>query len=173
MLKMIRNFIYKRAIKFPIICRYSRFFYKKLGVSLKDGARLSAGVVIYGDYKNLILHRNSEINYGCFLLAKNKILVGENSTLAYKVTILTSANPNGPLNLLSRIYPKMTAPVIIGDNVWIGANSVILPGITVGRCSVVAAGAVVTKDVKPFTLVAGVPAKMIKEFDSKIFNDSK
>jgi acetyltransferase-like isoleucine patch superfamily enzyme len=55
-----------------------------------------------------------------------------------------------------------TNPVTIGDDIWIGANAVILPGVTIGDHSVVAAGAVVTKDVPPHTLVAGVPAKIIK-----------
>ena len=56
-----------------------------------------------------------------------------------------------------------TAPVIIEDDIWIGANAVILPGVTIGNHSVVAAGAVVTKNVPPHSLVAGVPAKIIKQ----------
>lgn len=55
-----------------------------------------------------------------------------------------------------------TKPVIIGDDVWIGANAVILPGVTIGKHAVIAAGAVVTKDVADYTLVGGVPAKVIK-----------
>ena len=54
------------------------------------------------------------------------------------------------------------APVIIKDDVWIGVNATILPGVTVGKGSVIGAGAVVTKDVKPYTVVGGVPAKKIK-----------
>jgi maltose O-acetyltransferase len=117
------------------------------------------------------LSSNSEINPGCFLLAKNKIKIGENSTLAFQTTILTSANPNGPKNLLSRVYQKMTAPVIIGNNAWIGACAVILPGVTIGNYCVVAAGAVVTKDVPDYTVVAGVPATKVKELDPKIFDN--
>ena len=56
-----------------------------------------------------------------------------------------------------------TKPVIIGNDIWIGANAVLLPGVTIGDHSVVAAGAVVTKDVPPHSLVAGVPAKIIKK----------
>ena len=55
--------------------------------------------------------------------------------------------------------------VSIGNDVWIGANAVILPGITIGRHVVVAAGAVVTKDVPPYSLVAGVPARVIKQLE--------
>ena len=55
-----------------------------------------------------------------------------------------------------------TNQVVIDDDVWIGANAVVLPGVTIGKHSVVAAGAIVTKDVPPHSLVAGVPAKIIK-----------
>ena len=116
-----------------------------------------------GSYKNLYLHNNAEINSNCFLLAKDRIEIGENSTLAYGVTILTSANPNGPENKLSELYPKMTAPVIIGADVWVGANATILPGVNIGDFSIVAAGAIVTKNVPSGVLVAGNPAVVKKK----------
>lgn len=109
------------------------------------------------------LHNHAEINRNCFILAKDKIEIGENSTLAYGVTILTSANPNSPYNKLSELYPAMTAPVIIGKDVWVGANSIILPGVTIGDYSIVAAGSVVTKDVPSGVLVAGNPAIVKKQ----------
>ncbi|MNW06569.1 putative acetyltransferase [compost metagenome] len=55
-----------------------------------------------------------------------------------------------------------TKPIVIGDEVWIGCKSIILKGVTIGNGAVVAAGSVVTKDVEPYTLVAGIPAKVIK-----------
>ncbi|MBW9199773.1 acyltransferase [Bacteroidales bacterium SW299] len=110
----------------------------------------------------VFLKKRAEISADCFLVAKDRIEIGENSTLAFRVTILTTANPNAPYNLLKNIYQPVSKPVIIGDNVWIGACSVILPGVTIGNMSVVAAGSVVTKDVPPHVLVAGVPARIIK-----------
>ena len=71
---------------------------------------------------------------------------------------MTSANPNSPYNRLSKLYRPLTAPVIIGDDVWVGANSTILPGVTIGDFSVVAAGSVVIKDIPSGVLVAGNPA---------------
>lgn len=97
------------------------------------------------------------------MLAKERIVIGKNSTLAYGTTILTSANPNGPKNKLAALYPPIKAPVIIGDNVWVGANATILPGVTIGEMSVVAAGSVVTKSVPPGVLVAGNPAIIKKK----------
>jgi hypothetical protein len=59
-------------------------------------------------------------------------------------------------------FPRVTGPIRIGKNAWIGAGAVVLPGVQVGECGVVGAGAVVIEDVEPFTVVAGVPARLIR-----------
>lgn len=64
--------------------------------------------------------------------------------------------------MLIRKQPTISAPIRIGQDVWIGANAIVLAGVTIGDGAVVGAGAVVTKDVAPDTIVAGVPAKQIK-----------
>ena len=139
-------------------------YYRFRGVSLESGCKIALkNFTIIDDCRNIYLKKNAEINAGCFLVGRDKIVIGENSTLAYRVTILTTANPNGPCNKLAEIYKPMTAPVIVEDNVWIGAGSIILPGGTIGSMSVVAAGAVVTKDVPSGVLVAGIPAKVVKK----------
>ena len=129
----------------------------------EGGGKISTHITFVGDYNLLELAENAEINTGCFLLVKDKIVIGENSTLAYGVTVLTSANPNGPKNKLASIYPKLKAPVIIGEDVWVGANATILPGVTIDDFSVVAAGSVVTKNVPSGVLVAGNPAVIKKK----------
>ena len=84
------------------------------------------------------------------------------------VTILIHSDPSpSPLH---EIYPEKTLPVNIKKGAWIGAGAIILPGITIGECSVVAAGAVVTKDIPPYTMVAGVPAKVIKKIRIRNMN---
>lgn len=147
----------------PFLRRWSKVWLRKLGVKFVDGGGLMVGTKVYGDYHHIILHKNCDINYGCFFLAKDKIEIGENSALAYGVSIITSADPNGEYNALGALYPAMTAPVIIGKDVWGGANSTILPGVTIGDFSVVAAGSVVTKDVPCGCVVAGVPAVVKKQ----------
>lgn len=155
--------LYRLFMKLPFLRNYTQKWYKLLGVNmLQGGGRISTNCTIVGSYSNIVLHPNAEINTGCLLLAKERIEIGENSTLAYGVTVLTSANPNGPKNKLAALYPKIKAPVIIGDDVWVGANATVLPGVTIGSMSVVAAGAVVTKDVPPGVLVAGNPAVVKK-----------
>ena len=147
---------------FPFFRRYSRKWLQKLGVQYVNGGGIMVGTKVYGDYHNIILHKNCDVNYGCFLLAKDKIEIGENSALAYGVSVITSADPNSEFNALSSLYPPKTAPVIIGRDCWIGANSTILPGVTIGDFCVIAAGSVVTKDVPSGSLVAGVPAVLKK-----------
>jgi acetyltransferase-like isoleucine patch superfamily enzyme len=91
------------------------------------------------------------------------VCIGNHVNLAQGITV-TALNHNFADS--SRKIDEQgisTKPVVIGDDVWIGANAVILPGVTIGRHVVVAAGAVVTKDVPDYSLVAGVPAKEIKK----------
>ena len=149
----------------PFLRRWSKVWLRKLGVKYVDGGGLMVGTKVYGDYHHIILHKNCDINFGCFFLAKAKIEIGENSALAYGVSVITSADPNGEYNALSALYPAKTAPVVVGKNCWIGANSTILPGVTIGDYCVVAAGSVVTKDIPSGTMVAGVPAVYKKKLD--------
>ena len=149
---------------------------ENLGVHfIKDGESFKKprilNFTLVGDYSNLYLHSNADINQEVMLVAKDRIEIGENSTLAYRVAVYTSAFPHG--NLLTRVYPKKIAPVIIEDNCWIGANAILLPGITIGRCSEVGAGSVVTKNVPPYSVVAGVPARVIKTMDPSLFEIEK
>ena len=154
---------------FNILKRINVLRYRRKGVAcdLTNSLSFRGFTVIMHKTKGNIqggvkLKKHAEISAGCFLVAKNIIEIGENSTLAFRVTILTTANPNAPYNMLKDVYPPISKPVIIGNNVWIGACSVILPGVTIGDMSVVAAGSVVTKDVPPHVLVAGVPARVVK-----------
>ena len=113
----------------------------------------AVGDVIIGDYTRVGLH-NTIIG---------PVRIGKNVNLAQGITV-TALNHNFD-DTTKRIDQQgvSTKAVIINDDVWIGANAVVLPGVTIGTHSVVAAGAVVSKDVPPYTIVAGVPAKVIKQ----------
>jgi acetyltransferase-like isoleucine patch superfamily enzyme len=113
----------------------------------------------YTDFgKNITIGKNVFFNTGCSFQDRGGISIGNGSMLGMNVTIATL---NHGLSLETRNI-TYASPVIIGENVWIGSNATILPGVTIGDNSVVAAGAVVTKDVPANTVVAGVPAKFIK-----------
>nr|WP_321497938.1 acyltransferase [uncultured Methanolobus sp.] len=93
----------------------------------------------------------------------NQIILGERVTIAPSATIVVSSGPNK--SKLSRIYPRKIEKVIIDDDAWIGTGSILLPGVKIGTMSIVGSGSVVTKDVQPYTIVAGVPAKIIKRIE--------
>ena len=113
----------------------------------------AVGDVVIGDHTRVGLH-NTVIG---------PVTIGSHVNLAQGITI-TALNHNfGDKSQRIDDQGVSTDPVIVGDDIWIGANAVILPGVNIGHHSVVAAGAVVTKDVPPHSLVAGVPAKIIKE----------
>jgi len=87
------------------------------------------------------------------------LTVGDRVTISPNVTLLCSMHPEN--SKLSKLYGKIE-PIIIDDDAWIGAGAIIMVGVRVHKCSIVGAGAVVTKDVPPNTVVAGVPARPIK-----------
>src|SRR3989344_7115366 len=114
--------------------------------------------------KNIYLGENVFINQQCLLAADEKITIGDNVSIGFRCMIITS-NYELYRNQISNRRVRYFEPVTIEKNVWIGAGAIILPGITVGEGSVVAAGAVVTKDIPPYTLVGEVPARIIKKID--------
>lgn len=94
------------------------------------------------------------------------LTIEKNVGIGPNVTILIHSDPS-PSDL-SNFYPRSWKKIHIGENVWIGACSTILGGVTIGHYSIVAAGSVVTKDVPPYTVVAGVPAKFVKDIREMI-----
>lgn len=114
--------------------------------------------------KNISLGKKSHINqYCCIWASKNsRIILGDNLLMGPGAKIFSS-NHNTKLGRPMNEQEWEEKDVIIGNDVWIGANTVIVPGVKIGDGSIVAAGAVVTKDVAPNSIVGGVPAKMIKE----------
>lgn len=115
----------------------------------------AVGDVTIGDYSRIGIH--------CTVIGP--VCIGHHVNLAQGITV-TALNHNFE-DTSKRIDEQgiSTKPVVIGDDVWIGANAVILPGVKIGTHSIVAAGAVVTKDVPEYSLVAGVPAKVIKKLE--------
>jgi len=115
----------------------------------------------YTDYGlNITVGRSVFIGYQCAFTGHAAIDIADRVMIAHKVNLVTGGHPVEPSQ--RREY-LTAAPITIATNVWIGAAATILPGVSIGADSVVAAGAVVTKDVPPATLVGGVPASVIKQ----------
>ena len=114
------------------------------------------------DYgKHIEVGKNFFANYNCTLIDVAKITIGDNCMFGPNVAIYTAGHPLHPVTRNSMYeYGK---PVTIGDNVWLGGNTVICPGVTIGDNVVIGAGSVVTKDIPPFSLAVGNPCRVIKK----------
>jgi maltose O-acetyltransferase len=134
------------------------------------GARIGHGTTVWGrisvagaDNPAAALDIGSfcRINGGCVFDMSAPISIEDHACLGHEVMLLTGTHQIGPQG--RRAAELRTARVVVGRGAWLGARSVVLPGVTIGAGAVVAAGAVVTADVPPNTLVAGVPARPIRE----------
>ena len=118
----------------------------------------------YTDFgKNITIGKDVFINSGCHFQDQGGIEIGNGCLIGHNVVLATINHDLYPENNRVNHY----APIKLGKSVWVGSNSTILPGVTVGDWAVIAAGAVVTHDVPPLTIVGGVPAKVIRDIDPK------
>lgn len=114
----------------------------------------------YTDFgKNITIGRNVFINSGCHFQDQGGITIGDGSLIGHNVVLATINHDLLPSQNRKNHY----LPVTIESNVWIGSNAVVLPGVTIGEWAVIAAGSVVTKNVMPYTVVGGTPARIIKQ----------
>lgn len=109
---------------------------------------------------NIHLGHRVYINVGAFLLDVAPIVIGDDTQLAPGVQVLTATHPIDPEQ--RRQKWETAEPVTIGQNVWLGAGAIVLPGVTIGHNTVVGAGAVVTKDLPANVLAVGNPARVIR-----------
>lgn len=164
----IEGWLYWLVGSFPgaigIILRnivYSLFFEKKKGmiwvqprVTIVESRKFQVG-------------KNCGINTGTYINAKGGIIFGDNVLVGSNVTISSGKHPIEGIEPPIFERPTEPVPITIEDDVWIGANAVIVPGITLRKGTVVGAGAIVTKDTEEYSVVAGVPAKIIRYRNEK------
>ncbi len=135
--------------------------YKFFGIKLGKGSTFHMWANFY-DPKNIIIGEDTIIGDHAFLDGRDKIKIGSHTDIASSVMIYNSEH-----DLSSLDFNAISAPVEIEDYVFIGPRVIIMPGVKIGKGAVVAGGAVVTKDVPEFTIVGGVPAKIIGERKNK------
>ncbi len=124
-------------------------------VSIRDRA------IIYCP-ERITVADNVSINSGVIILAQGGVSFGEYTMISPGVTIVSVSHDYSKLGQ-EAWDGQIKKPVTIGRNVWIAAGAIILPGVTIGDGAVVAAGSIITRDVPPYTVVAGLPARVIKE----------
>lgn len=161
---ILYHFFLKNANNMPMrMVKFVAFFYtdarvrkvylRKLGVKMGENTFGNLGLrIVSDDYKI-------------------RVIIGNNVSIAPNVVLITcsSANNGKKINEIPYIKEHLwkDSRIVIEDDVWIGANVTILPGVRVGECSVIGAGSVVTKNVEPYTIVAGNPAKILRRLEEK------
>lgn len=150
--KRLYHAILTRIAKIIISYKVRIAIYKHLGMTIGNDVYIAQGLEIVDQ------------------TLSNLVVLGNRVTIAPRVTLVLSASPNN--SKLKHIYPRKLGRITIEDDAWIGTGAIILPGVRIGKMSIVAAGAVVTDDVPPLTVVGGIPAKVIKKLELKNENSS-
>lgn len=130
----------------------------------------------YCDYgKNIEVGKNFYANYNCTILDVAKVIIGDNCFMAPNVAIYTAGHPIHPVSRNS-LY-EYGKEIIIGNNVWLGGNTVICPGVHIGNNVVIGAGSVVTKNIPDWSFAAGNPCRVIRKITdndkTKLFHEEK
>ncbi len=134
-----------------------RACYRILGMQIGQGSSIHMGLILYNP-SGITIGQDTIVGERCTLDGRAKLTIGDHVDIASEVMIYNSEHDvNDPK------FGAIVAPVTIEDYVFIGPRAIILPGVTIGRGAIVGAGAVVTKDVPPLTILGGVPAKPIGE----------
>lgn len=144
---------------------YRRACYRIVGVKIGKGSTIHMGTRFYKPH-NISIGRDTIVGEEAVLDGRAHLKIGDHVDIASEVMIYNSEHNINAEHFASE-SGVITAPVTIEDYVFIGPRSIILPGVTIGKGAIVAAGAVVTKDVPPYTIVGGVPAKVIGERQNK------
>lgn len=136
---------------------------KIIGMSVGNGVVIGGTTLLRSDSVNLVsignnTYLNGEVRFGC---QDKEIKIGEECLIGPRVSFETGSHHL--VHSANNGRGFFTKPIVVENKVWIGAGAIILQGVTIGEGSVIAAGAVVTKDVEANTLVGGVPAKLLKK----------
>lgn len=138
----------------PEVREYLR---KITGHEIPDDVRVFTPLHInYGP--GVTFGRDCFLNFGCTLLALGGITIGDGAFIGPHCVLATEYHPENPDDR----HSLLTKPIVIGRNAWLGANVTVLAGVSVGENAIVAAGSVVTKDVPANTVVAGIPARIMR-----------
>jgi acetyltransferase-like isoleucine patch superfamily enzyme len=147
------NYIVAFIPSYSIRHSYYRFI---LGVKIGKGSSIHMGAFFYEN--NLEIGQNCCINRKCHLDCRGKIIIKNNVSISPDCVLITGSH-----NINSKSFEYTSGNITINDYVWLGTRAMILPGVEVGEGAVICAGAVVTKNVEPYQIVGGVPAKVIGE----------
>lgn len=158
--KLLTEIVFPFIMSFPV-CGFRLFFIKLFVHSVGKHTVIFRFVEFLG--RNIVIGENCVINKRVLLDGRGGLSIGNNVDIAREVCIWTAEH-----DIHSNTHCYVAYPVIIEDFVWIASRAIILPGVTIGKGAVVAAGSVVTKDVPSMAVVGGVPAKVIAQRNSTL-----
>lgn len=153
--------LFLRFISAVPLHSFRNFFYRIFGIKIGSGSTFHIGATFYYP-PNISLGEGTIVGNKVFIDGRDKVKIGSNTDIASEVMIYNSEHDLGDPD-----FKAILAPVTIGDYCFIGPRAIIMPGVKIGDGSVIAGGAVVTKDVPAYTIVGGVPAKPIAERKNK------
>ena len=147
--------------------RFRLFIFFKIFLLELMGAKVGKGVVIYPGVwiapgRNLVINDYVDLAKDVLITTSGGIEIGERTLIGYRTQIISSDHTIPPIGEPFPISGDNHKKIVIGKDVWIGANCLITAGVTIGDGAVIAGGSVVTKDVAENAIVGGVPAKIIK-----------
>lgn len=144
--------------------RFLEFSLEKFGADVAPNVNIKRGLILdntYNEYGKIHIGSNCFIGRKVFLDIADEIILEKDSVISEGVSIITHQDVGN--RMLNKFYKRKQAKVVVKEGAFIGANATILCGTTIGKCAVIGAGAVITKDVDDYCMVAGVPAKFIKK----------
>jgi serine acetyltransferase len=175
--KLVNQLIYKPSFKRmgkdsliikPISIQNPQYIELGDNVFIRDGARIETYITSPNRMPELIIGDNTNIEQNAHIICHNRIHIGSNVSITGNCTIIDTTHPyedvNNPIKIGARILDD-DAYVEIGDGCFIGFGSMILPNVKLGKYVIVGAHSVVTDDVPDYSVVVGVPAKIIRKYD--------
>jgi len=150
-LRKIRGKICSTLAKYPVTHKWPTYWWRKCGYSIGKNVSIGPDCLIWAWHH----------------LDTDNIVIEDDVSIGPRVMIIARTHPITQIETYGKTMSSIGTKVVIKRGAWIGAGAIILPNVTIGERAVVGAGAVVTKDVPPYTVVAGVPAKEIKKLDLK------
>ncbi|QGF25164.1 acyltransferase [Raineyella fluvialis] len=142
--------------------RVRNLAYRRAGMKLPTTSSIHWRAEFYAP-ESITIGEYCTIGDSCFLDGRSGLVIGDSVNLGSHVTIFTREH-----DVQSSDFAETGAPVTIGDHAWVSSHAIILPGVTIGEGAVVAAGAVVPRDVPPFTIVGGNPARRIADRSTEL-----
>lgn len=153
----VHEFLSNRVVSYMPSAKCRLLFWKSLkGLSFADGVYIQMGTYIYSNSKQIVIGENTIVNRECVLDGRSGLFIGKNVNISPKVEIYSMGH-----DVNSPSFEAKGESVYIEDYVWLGTRCMIMPGVSIGKGAFVMPGAIVTKNVSPYAIVAGIPARQI------------